>query len=402
MEIRCAVQPYAWGKLGHNSEVALLQECAHPDFCIEETKPYAELWMGAHTNAPSLIKGSNEKLNEWISKNPEVLGEKVREKFGDELPFLFKVLSINKALSIQAHPNKEHAEILFRDRPDLYKDPNHKPELAIALTPFEALCGFRPIKQIKYFLNNVPELGAIVGEARSNLQTTDEAGIRTALRQCFKALMTCPADTVDAQLSSLVERHSALDESSRSLELANLVSRLASEFPGDVGCFCVYFLNYLTLKPGEALYLGPNEPHAYLSGDCIECMACSDNVVRAGLTPKYIDVDTLCQMLTYNCEEADKKMFLPTPSDSYSQVFSPPVPDFAVVKIEIPGEVSNYTIGPRSSASIILAVSGQGCGQEDLRIQKGSVLFVPAEEAFSISTNGFKDSLLLFQAMANV
>ncbi|XP_034249977.1 mannose-6-phosphate isomerase [Thrips palmi] len=402
MEIRCAVQPYAWGKLGHNSEVASLQECAHPDFCIEETKPYAELWMGAHTSAPSLIKGSNEKLNEWISRNPEVLGENVREKFGDELPFLFKVLSVNKALSIQAHPNKEHAEKLHCERPDLYKDPNHKPELAIALTPFEALCGFRPIQQIKDFLGNIPELGAIIGEAGSNLQTSDEAGIQTALRQCFKALMTCPAESVRAQLSSLVERHSSLDESSRSLELAGLVSRLASEFPGDVGCFCVYFLNYLTLKPGEALYLGPNEPHAYLSGDCIECMACSDNVVRAGLTPKYMDVDTLCQMLTYHCEEADNKKFLPTRLDSYSQLFSPPVPDFAVAKIEIPGEVANYTVGPRSSASIILAVSGQGCSQQDLQIRRGSVIFIPVGQELSISTYGYKDPLLLFQAMANV
>ncbi|KAK3913864.1 Mannose-6-phosphate isomerase [Frankliniella fusca] len=400
MEIRCAVQPYAWGKLGYTSEVALLQECAHPDFCIEETKPYAELWMGAHTSAPSLIKGSNEKLSEWISKNPGVLGEKVRSKFGDELPFLFKVLSVNKALSIQAHPNKEHAEKLHRERPDIYKDPNHKPELAIALTPFEALCGFRPIQQIKGFLDRIPELRTIIGEAASNLQASDEAGIQSALRECFQALMTCPAEIIQEQLSLLVERHSTLDESSRSLEHASLIAKLTSEFPGDVGCFCVYFLNYLILKPGEALYLGPNEPHAYLSGDCVECMACSDNVVRAGLTPKYIDVNTLCSMLTYNCEEADQKRFQPVALDTYTQLFSPPVPDFAVAKIEIPAETSSYDIGPRSSASILLAVSGSGCAQH--QVKRGSVLFIPANAVFTISTIGSQETLLLFQAMANL
>ncbi|KAJ1529786.1 hypothetical protein ONE63_006532 [Megalurothrips usitatus] len=402
MEIRCAVQPYAWGKLGRNSEVALLQESAHPDFCIEESKPYAELWMGAHTSAPSLIKGTNEKLNEWISKNPEVLGENVRETFGDELPFLFKVLSVNKALSIQAHPNKKHAEYLHKERPDIYKDPNHKPELAIALTRFEALCGFRPIQQIKGYLECIPELSAIVGEAGSNLQSSDEAGIQEALQQCFKALMTCPIETIRENLAALTERHSSLDEPSRSLELANLVAKLSSEFPGDVGCFCVYFMNYLSLNPGDALYLGPNEPHAYLSGDCIECMACSDNVVRAGLTPKYIDVDTLCTMLTYNCEEADSKRFQPVAVDSYTQIFSPPVPDFAVAKVEIPKQTDSYDIGPRTSASIILVVSGKGSAKHDLQVQRGSVLFVPAHTTFSVSTAGFSESLLLFQAMANI
>lgn len=82
-------------------------------------------------------------------------------------------------------------------------------------------------------------------------------------------------------------------------EKENLVLSLEKQYPEDVGVLSAFFFNYIKLSPGEALYIGANEPHAYLSGECIECMATSDNVVRAGLTPKYRDVQTLCSMLTY-------------------------------------------------------------------------------------------------------
>lgn len=78
-----------------------------------------------------------------------------------------------------------------------------------------------------------------------------------------------------------------------------LVLRLEKEYPGDVGVIASFLLNYVKLNSGEALYLGANEPHAYIHGECVECMATSDNVVRAGLTPKKLDVPTLCSMLTY-------------------------------------------------------------------------------------------------------
>ena len=120
------------------------------DFCVDGTAPYAELWMGTHPNGPSMLKGPGAlSLAEHISQKPEILGKDCRQKFGDQLPFLFKVLSVNKALSIQAHPDKKHAEKLHADRPDIYKDPNHKPEMAIALTDFEGLCGFRHVSHVQ-------------------------------------------------------------------------------------------------------------------------------------------------------------------------------------------------------------------------------------------------------------
>lgn len=106
MELRCAIQKYAWGKRGRNSEVALLNYGGDPDFMIDDAMPYAELWMGTHPNGPSILKNSSQKLDDWIKAHPESLGAKVTKKFGAQLPFLFKVLSISQALSIQAHPDK--------------------------------------------------------------------------------------------------------------------------------------------------------------------------------------------------------------------------------------------------------------------------------------------------------
>ncbi|KAG8228285.1 hypothetical protein J437_LFUL006253 [Ladona fulva] len=400
MELSCYVHQYAWGKVGHQSEVALLKKDADPSFIISDNCPYAELWMGTHPSGPSLLKDSGEKLEEWIKSNPETLGSKVREAFGDQLPYLFKVLSVQKALSIQAHPSKAHAEELHKKHPNLYKDPNHKPEIAIALTPFEALCGFRPAAEIKNFLENIVELRILVGqEVASQLMNSDETGLQKALKDCFSALMTCPDDRVLTQTNAFIARLSNLDEDSRERDCASLFERLHSQFPGDVGCFVIYFLNYLKLSPGEAIYLGPNEPHAYIYGDCVECMSCSDNVVRAGLTPKHRDVATLCEMLNYVCG-AERKFSSTKKEDAHTTLFAPPIKDFAVAKIDVPGGCKNYKILPRSSASICIVIQGQ-FEIDSVSHKRGSVIFLPAGQSLVIS-NSEQQSLLIFQAFSNV
>ncbi|GAA51973.1 mannose-6-phosphate isomerase [Clonorchis sinensis] len=144
---------YEWGKIGEESEVMQLAVSGRHTAGIDPSSPFAELWMGTHPSGPSVLREEQETyLSKYISEYPECLGSASREAFGMSLPFLFKVLSIRKALSIQAHPTKEHAQLLHRQRPDLYKDPNHKPELAIALSPFEALLAFRPSVEIAAFV----------------------------------------------------------------------------------------------------------------------------------------------------------------------------------------------------------------------------------------------------------
>ena len=235
-----------------------------------------------------------------------------------ELPFLFKVLSVNKALSIQAHPDKSLASQLHSTRPDIYKDPHHKPEMTIALGEFEALCGFKGEEEIRGSIEALPVLKEIAKEW-------------SGLKDSFTKVMNGGEKHVLKHYQFLlsIQKERALTQEDM------LFQSLYSQFPNDIGCLCAYFLNYIKLCTGEALFLAANEPHAYLKGDCIEVMAPSDNVVRAGLTPKYRDVSTLCNMLTYKSwkrEDLIVKPFLQHKGVKAS--YRVPVQEFAVDKFE--------------------------------------------------------------------
>lgn len=412
-QVKCAVQTYAWGKIGKDSEVAKLSKSGDSNFALDEDAPYAELWMGTHPKGPSVLFTSPEKsLSDWIEQHPACIGEKVMTAFpkSGQLPFLFKVLSVNKSLSIQAHPNKTHAEVLHKEKPDKYPDDNHKPEMAIALTPFEGMCGFRPKAEIVAFMENVPEFGSIMGlELVQELkQVSEEDDVKVTLQKCFTSLMTCEPEFVRDQLAKLVGRLEKAGKNSKdmSASLGELLLRLHGQFPGDVGCFCAYFLNHLLLYPGEALFLGANLPHAYLSGDCMECMACSDNVVRAGLTPKFKDVSVLCAMLDYTCRPAEENKFSSSldPTDKYVALYDPPVPDFSVARIKIPSGDTSYTLSPVDSASIVLVVEGSADSEADgqsLDLHRGVVLFVSAHKSLllNISPTG---GMLMFRAFCKL
>ncbi|KAG7281844.1 hypothetical protein CRUP_031093 [Coryphaenoides rupestris] len=349
--LTCAVQNYAWGKAGLESEVAKLVVGGDPLAVIEDDKPYAELWMGAHPKADAQIKDNRigqTTLGQWIAHFPGCLGSKVKDTFQGQLPFLFKVLSVNTALSIQAHPNRE---------------------LAAPVPEFRALVGNEAAE----------ELGATAGEAACTKQ---------ALKRCFTRMMNCEKKVFVDQLNMLVKR--VTEEAGKDTSECNgeLLLLLHSQYPGDIGCFSIYFLNYVVLEPGQAMFLGASEPHAYLYGDCIECMACSDNTVRAGLTPKYIDVNTLCDMLTYTPAPASSKLFLPVqdPSDPFVSVYDPPVPDFTVMRIQVPASVKQYTVAPLDSAGILLVVEGDATATSaaalsDITLRRGTVLFISANEA---------------------
>ncbi|TRY96024.1 hypothetical protein DNTS_002171 [Danionella cerebrum] len=360
----CVVQHYAWGKAGLDSEVARLLITGDPQAHIEPSRPYAERTLG-----------------QWIADFPACLGSKVKDKFHGQLPFLFKVLSVNTALSIQAHPNRELAARLHAQFPEHYPDSNHKPEMAIALTPFEGLCGFRPMDEILAFLKNVPEFRALVGsEASEELQSAngDPERVSLALKKCFTRMMNCEKKVFVDQLNMLVKRISEEEAAGKDTSSSNgdLLLRLHSQYPGDIGCFSIYFLNRILLQPGEAMFLGANEPHAYLSGDCVECMACSDNTVRAGLTPKFIDVETLCEMLNYRPAAVRDKIFpaVQDNSDPCIWLYNPPVPDFT-------GEAMATSISTHS----------------DITLKRGTVLFISANESLSLQITS-RGGMSMFRA----
>ncbi|POM66013.1 Mannose-6-phosphate isomerase, class I [Phytophthora palmivora] len=393
-ELQCVAQTYAWGKSGLSSSVAQLKEAADESFKADAATPYAELWMGTHPNGPSRILhedgGEVQLLSDWIRT--------LRASETGDLPYLFKVLSVSKALSIQAHPDIKLARQLHAKFPEIYKDPNHKPEMTIALTHFEALSQFRELDEIAAHLQEVPELRALVDDDVAQRLMTQRNEL--ALREFFRCFVYAESNNVVAQLRTLRTR---LESSSSLSALEKLVIRLDNEYPGDIGCFCPFLLNYITLKPGEAMFLDANEPHAYLSGDCIECMACSDNVVRAGLTPKFIDKETLHSMLTYHTGKP-RVYKGDVQDDGVTRLYSSPAPEFEVEAVEIKPH-QRYSLPARKGDSIVLVIAGSGStvepsGTADGRLlTKGRVYFLPKGEILEVQGSG--EGISAFRASPN-
>lgn len=161
------------------------------------------------------------------------------------------------------------------------------------------------------------------------------------------------------------------------------------------------------MKPGQAIFLAANEPHAYLSGDCIECMACSDNVIRAGLTPKFKDVETLLEMLDFTGKIATEKFFQSIKIGPYSELFKPPVTDFAVIQTKVPASVQSHSIENRACGSIILVLKGNASaafsGQALFELAEGSIVFVPAcIKSLDLTLKHYSDDgFVAYQALYN-
>lgn len=292
------IQNYEWGTKNENAFIPELL-----GINAEKDVPYAELWIGAHPKSPSEIEieGKWVSLHEVISDSPElILGKSVYRKFGTQLPFLLKVLSAAKALSIQLHPNKEQAERLHKKDPKNYPDQNHKPEIAVALDRLQALAGFLHVSVIRQNLTTHPEISEFAGEesVQEVLSANSKKKAEESVKNLYSAIMNQAENTerLTAVIPKMVNRLSLLD--SRSEADVQFISQFRL-FGSDVGLFSFYFFNLLDLKPGQAIFTDAGIPHAYIGGNIIECMANSDNVVRAGLTPKFKDVSTLLDILVY-------------------------------------------------------------------------------------------------------
>ncbi|KAJ9638929.1 Mannose-6-phosphate isomerase [Coniosporium tulheliwenetii] len=405
------------------------------DFKIEDEKPYAELWMGTHPSLPSKDLETQRSLLELVQENKALMSPEISEKYEGKLPFLFKVLSIRKALSIQAHPNKKLAEQLHSKDPKNYPDDNHKPEMTIAITPFDGLCGFRPLGEISHFLSTVPSFRKLVGEEKAkNFQETvkgretsdkeeDAAANKKALQEAFTGLMNAKSEEIESAAKELLEAAKNEGEdfaggggpSNNGKELADLVVRLNDQFPADIGLFVLFFLNYVKLEVGEAMFLKADDIHAYLSGDIIECMASSDNVVRAGFTPKFKDVSTLTTMLTYSYAPISEQKMHPTPypyvnlnraaysSGSYCLLYDPPIEEFSVTKLELKADGAKATFDPIQGPSIILCTAGEGTvsvGPKTEEIKPGYVFFVGATAELVVESKS--EDLTIFKAFCEL
>ncbi|KAL4770270.1 mannose-6-phosphate isomerase [Aspergillus nidulans var. acristatus] len=428
LRLQCGVNSYDWGKVGSESAAAkYAATTASSDFTIEADKPYAELWMGTHPSLPSKDVETQRTLLDMVQDNLALMSLEVSERYGGKLPFLFKVLSIRKALSIQAHPNKKLAEALHARDPQNYPDDNHKPEMTIAITPFEGLCGFRPLAEIVHFLKAVAPLRYLVGvqtatdfenAVRGSENTEDPEQTKknkAALRTLFTSLMKSAPGNIEQAAKELVAAAQSSPETFASLvnapdtnppnaaELASIIIRLNEQFPNDIGLFVFFFLNFVRLEPGEAMFLKADDIHAYISGDIIECMASSDNVVRAGFTPKFKDVDTLTEMLTYSYAPIDEQKLQPTDypytvlnaaaysSASDSLLYDPPIEEFSVVKTSLRRTGAKATFDPLTGPSILICTGGTGkisVGHKTEEVKEGYVFFVGANAECIIENTG--------------
>ena len=341
--------------------------------------------MGTHDSCPSKVKGSQSSLKEHLN--------------GQDLPFLFKVLSVRTALSIQAHPDLSLAKQLHTADPKNYKDFNHKPEMAIALGEFEALCGFRRAHKMGQFAKKFEGFADLLGEENvNNLLYGDEGNEKGSIKGAFEKLMKSSKE----EIIQSIKKMPTGDASDSDL---NLFHSLNSQYPNDVGVFCVFFLNHFTLNSGEAVFLAANEPHAYLSGSCIECMATSDNVVRAGLTPKHRDVDVLCSMLTYNSFNGLEEL-LTKPQKLVDRpsaaLYKSPVPEFSVLRMELNGlgaedECKN---GEQFGKSILICTEGSSTIktiESAFELNFGSIIYLPANTSYTI-TNHSTNKTIIYQA----
>ncbi len=309
-------------------------------------------------------------------------GEPIAELWFDrQLPFLLKILAAERALSIQVHPNLAQAAAGFaaEDRRGIpvaawgrnYRDANHKPELLCAVTPFDALCGFRPVADTLRFL--------------SELDVAALDPVRQALvgSEGLKAAFTTVLGTPDADRQRLIDatlvgcRHVA-GSSGEWRSAADAVLSVAADFPGDMGAIVALLLNSVHLDPGEAIYLDAGNVHAYLRGTGVEIMANSDNVLRAGLTPKHVDVPELLRISDFT-ELVDPRCPSIEEGDG-TRRFLTPARDFELSILPIDRDASERSVD-RSVDQMLLCTAGSVevvAGSQEVGLVPGHAVFVPA------------------------
>lgn len=362
-----AIQNYAWGSV---DALTRLYGIANPS-----GKPMAELWMGAHPKSSSQLAdtgGHSHSLRAVIDNDPvKQLGTEVAERFG-ELPFLFKVLCADQPLSIQVHPSKRAAEVGYAkenaagiplDAPERnYKDPNHKPELVFALTPFLAMNGFRELDDIASLLH---PLSAAHPDIAAFLQQPNIAHL-TIL---FASLLAMSGEQKAQALAIL---NSTLKNQQG--EPWDTIRFIARFYPDDSGLFSPLLLNVVKLAPGEAMFLYAETPHAYLNGVALEVMANSDNVLRAGLTPKFIDIPELLANLQFR-PQAASSLLTQAKSDGDELLFSVPVEDFAFSLHNLTATAQPLA---QQSAAIVFCLEGEA----KLEKQGQQVILQPGESCY--------------------
>lgn len=361
--LRGVIKSYAWG-----SRRILSEFLGRP---VPADQPEAELWLGAHPSGSAVaeVDGEWASLDSLIQRDPEYwLGPSVHASYGRRLPFLLKLLAVEEPLSLQVHPDAERASARFEQERRLpakerrYADPHGKPELVCALTRFEALCGVRSPVEIRDWLG-AAGLGGLLA--------VDPAG-GDAVRGLLARWLRLPAHERAPQIRQLL---AAARRRAGSDSVSRRILALGTRWPEDPGLIAPVLLKEVTLEPGEALFLPPGVLHCYLSGAAIEVMGASDNVVRAGLTNKTIDIEELLAVASFDGDP-------PAPlraegGESGLSVYPASCREFQLARIESrPGQDRSLaTHGP----AVLLCTAGTlqvAAGGERIAIDRGAAVVI--------------------------
>jgi mannose-6-phosphate isomerase len=349
--------------------------------------PVAEAWYGAHPAGPSRTAPDGTPLQDVVAADPgAVLGADVVARFGPTLPYLLKLIAADGPLSLQVHPHVDAARAGFAredaagvplDAPHRnYRDRNHKPELVYALTRFEAMCGFRAPRRAAELLEGLD--APLAKELHDVLVAQPTAaGIEAAFTRLLRPETRPDTAAVQGVVDACAAR---LEAGSPSPRADRTVVRLARSYPGDPGIVTSLLLNPVTLHPGDALFVPAGGVHAYLQGLGVEIMASSDNVLRAGLTPKHVDVDELLRNVDYVA--APPIRIAPERFHGATRVFYAPVDDFELSVTELIDDDRHPL--PGRGPRILLCLEGgmtvtAGSG-ESLALVRGQAAFVPASD----------------------
>lgn len=374
---------YAWGGTDFLPALLGMDNPAH--------QPFAEYWMGAHPAAPSelLTREGNLSLYTVCQQYPAaVLSEKVYNRFG-ELPYLFKIQDVNEILSIQVHPSKAEAEKGFEREEAVgipinaphrnYKDRNHKPEVMVALSEFWLLHGFKQQADIEKTLEDVPEFSVLLPYYR-----------KEGLKALYQFVMEMQQPEINALLTQLIKREirrkndGELTKEQPGWWVAKIFGGKTAIGDIDRAIFSLYLFNIVQVNPGEAVFQAAGVPHAYMEGQCMELMANSDNVLRAGLTPKHIDVPELMKHTVF--ESIQPQVMPGNPVQPGEWVYPCPVPDFGIARVDLTAGLS-YT-GTASSLEIWAVTAGGAVVNNSLVLKRGEAFAVFANETYTIAASG--------------
>lgn len=370
-KLKGVIQHYSWGGYDFIPQLLGIDNW--------EQKPYAEYWMGAHGNHPAFIENESRiALGDFISQDAEnILGSDVAKKFSS-LPYLLKVLDVRQMLSIQVHPSKQVAEMSFEEEnkkgipvnaPNRnYKDRNHKPELMVALSDFWLLHGFKEEEDLLEVLGKKKELKFL-----------KEVFIQKGYKGLYEEVMLMDQQKVNEILNPLLQtiiplyKTQALTKDNEDFWAARAALSFCKDDNYDRGIFSIYFFNLLHLKKGEGIFQPSGLPHAYLEGQNVEIMANSDNVLRAGLTDKHIDVAELLKHVKF--EATIPKILNP---QSHHKIFASPAEEFELQQYNLSKDESVRIKTLTAEVFLLMDGMAEVMANEKIKLNKGESIFVKA------------------------